>query len=212
MAKNPNFLEKNFREFYRAICGPRWSARRALQLLRFFADVGNDLAYEAPVESVVQWVATTIDRLVAHDARIALNNVPLKSLRTVGEFRFRVLRTILFPRCRLSRGELLGRAERLSESLASLAEMRRIPVFSGEKASYGLDPIHPRRRTAGVVWQRMLGALDPAQPAPPWTAPRRADTKLLRRVHAASWSPKMVRGGAPPPSARLADGTMVALF
>jgi hypothetical protein len=88
------------------------------------ANVGNDLAYEASVESVVEWVATTLDRLAAHDARIALNNVPLESLRTVGEIRFRVLRTILFPRCRLSRGELLARAERLSEAPARLAESR----------------------------------------------------------------------------------------
>jgi hypothetical protein len=187
-------------------CAPRAATGAIL------ADVGNDLAYEQSVESVVEWVSTTLDRLAAHDARIVLNNVPLESLRTVGEFRFRVLRTILFPRCRLSRGELLARAERLSEALASLALARKIPVFSGEKASYGLDPIHPRRRTAGVVWQRMLGALDPAQPAPPWTAPRRADAKLLRRIHVASWSQKMVRGGASPPSARLADGTMIALF
>jgi hypothetical protein len=176
------------------------------------ADVGNDLAYEAPVESVVAWVETTLDRLAAHDARIALNNVPLESLRGVGAIRFRVLRTILFPRCRLSRSELLRRAERLSEALARLAESRKIPVFSGEKAWYVVDPIHPRRRSAGVVWQRMLGALDPAQPAPRWTAPPRPDAKLWRRIRAASSSPKLRRDGAPPRAARLADGTSIELF
>jgi hypothetical protein len=176
------------------------------------ADVGNDLAYEAPVESLVAWVATTLDRLTAIDARLVLNNLPLESLRSIGAIRFRVFRSILFPRCRLTRDELLRRAEALSGRLGELAAERKIPAFAGENAWYGLDPIHPRRRAAGEIWQRMLSALEPSGRMPAWTAPPRGDAKLLRRIHAESWSPEALRRDAPPPSAQLADGSTVALF
>jgi hypothetical protein len=93
-----------------------------------------------------------------------------------------------------------------------LAAERKIPAFSGENAWYGLDPIHPRRRAAGEIWQRMLSALEPSGRMPAWTSPPRGDAKLLRRIHAESWSPEVLRRDAPPPSAQLADGATVTLF
>lgn len=176
------------------------------------ADVGNDLAYEAPVETIVAWVATTLDRLQAYEARVVLNNLPLESLRTVGAMRFGLFRSILFPRCRLARGELLNRAETLSGRLGELAAERKTPAFAGENAWYGLDPIHPRRGAAGEIWQRMLTALAPSSGTPPWAAPPRGDAKLLRRIHAESWSPKALHRDGSPPCAQLADGSTVTLF
>jgi hypothetical protein len=51
------------------------------------ADIGNDLAYEAPVRRIVEWVERTLDRLAAHRAQVVLNNVPLASLGAVGAAR-----------------------------------------------------------------------------------------------------------------------------
>jgi hypothetical protein len=185
---------------------------RPLPTMAIIADVGNDLAYQSPVEAVVGWVAEALDRLAAHDARAVLNNVPIESLRSVGRMRYRLLRAILFPRCRLPRDEMLARADALSRSLADLAETREIPVFSRESASYGFDPIHPRRCRAGVVWRRMIEALDTCAGPPPWRRPRRRDARLLRRLQAQFWSQIAMGNDAAPPVARLADGTTVTLF
>ncbi len=176
------------------------------------ADVGNDLAYEAPVESIRAWVTTTLDRLAAHDAQVVLNNLPIESLRTVGAVRYGVLRSILFPRCRLPRNEMLARAESLSAALAELAELRKTPAFSGENAWYGLDPIHPRRAVAGEIWRRMMAALSGAAELPEWARPTRDVARQLRRVHAHSWSCDASRRDLSAPVARLADGTTVAIF
>jgi hypothetical protein len=184
----------------------------ALPTSAIVADVGNDLAYEAPVDTVAEWVATALDRLAQHNARTALNNVPIESLRTVGAIRYPVLRSLLFPSCRLSRGELLSRAEALSYELANIAKTREIPAFSANGTWYGIDPIHPRRRSAGEIWRTLIGALDPVAPAPIWARPRRADATALRRATMAWWMSDRRALNASPRSARLSDGSTVALF
>jgi hypothetical protein len=192
-----------------------WSALDAaprMPTVAILADVGNDLAYEVPVETVVEWMTTTLDRLAASGARVALNNVPIESLRSVGALRFRVLRSILFPRCRLSRSALLTRAEALSGALDDLARRRKIPVFSGENAWYGLDPIHPRRASAGEIWKRMFAALDASGRVPTWMHLPRGEARQLRQLHARSWSRDARRGAVVTSTLRLVDGTTVALF
>jgi hypothetical protein len=126
----------------------------ALPTVAIVADVGNDLAYETPVDTLVQWIEATLDRLADHGARVVLNNIPLPSLRTVGLARYHVFRQVLSPSCRLSHREMIARAERLSERLDRLASERKTPVFSGKIAWYGLDPIipgGPRQGRSGVA-------------------------------------------------------------
>ena len=167
-------------------CAPR------AQTVAIVADVGNDLAYGAPVETVVAWIDETLARLAQHDARVVLNNLPIESLHSVGELRYRLLKALLFPRSGLSRTAMRERAAALSEALERIAQTREIPVFAGENAWYGFDPIHPRRVRAGEIWRRMLAALDPAAVATAWARPTRADARQLRALHGQSW----LRGAA----------------
>ena len=126
-------------------CAPR--ARRS----RFVADVGNDLAYEAPVETIVEWVSD--DARSARRARCARScSTTCRSSRCarVGAVRdYRVLRRSCFRAAGCRAARCSSRAERLSEALAELAAERKIPVFSGENAWYGLDPIHPAAALGG---------------------------------------------------------------
>lgn len=176
------------------------------------ADVGNDLAYEAPVEQVLAWVTTALDRLARHDAQVALNNVPRASLERVGALRYAVLRAALFPSCRVPRGELLRRAQALSDALAELAETRQIPAFTADGAWYGLDPIHPRHRCAGFIWQRMIGALAARTGDVAWATLARVDARELRRARSAYWSRGTNHDPALPARATLADGSTISLF
>jgi hypothetical protein len=183
-----------------------------LPTVALVTDVGNDLAYEAPVETVLAWVTTTFERLALHDARIVLNNLPIVSLRTVGALRYQALRAVLFPRCRIPGAELLDRAEALSDALAALADSRKIPVFSAQNAWYGLDPIHPRRRHAGAIWQQMIGALAPRSDSIAWITPSRAEARLIRRARLSSSVRNAAHRPPPEPPTQLCDGSTLALF
>ena len=151
------FGKKNTNIFSADFCSAIESAQR-LATSAIVADVGNDLAYGATPEEVVGWVDEVLVRLTAQGARTALANVPIASLRGLGEVRYRIMKSVLFPRCDLSRDEMLRRAEALFAGLAATAERRKVPVFTGENAWYGVDPIHPRRSCAALPWRQLLAA------------------------------------------------------
>ena len=192
-----------------------WSALNRAQPLptvAIVADIGNDLAYEAPVETIVAWVERALDRLAAHDARVVLNNIPIESLRQVGTARFHFFREVLFPSCKLSRRELLARADRLSDALHRVAAEREISAFSGERSWYGLDPIHPRLASAGEIWRRMLGALSSAEGETPLARPTPAAMLRYRRLRPLECSQFGVTRRAEQPTWRSADGTTTSIY
>jgi hypothetical protein len=107
---------------------------------------------------------------------------------------------------------MLERARALSSNLDELAREREIPVFSGELAWYGFDPIHPRRRARGAIWQRLLGALAASGASPTWALPSRDDARRLRALSAQFWSREVIGNDASAPMARLGDGSTVTLY
>lgn len=192
-----------------------WDAMRGgapNETLAMVADVGNDLAYEAPVETILGWIETTLDRLAQSGARVVLNNLPLASLRSVGASRYRLFRELFFPGCKLPRAEMLRRAERLGVGLARMAAARETPIFTGDCRWYGLDPIHPRRSCSGEIWRLMLGALAPHGAPPTLESATSASAWELRRLKPENWSQFGLKRRAAQPCARLADGTTIALF
>ena len=113
------------------MCGI-WNAieqEKKLPTTAIITDIGNDLAYEVPVQRIVEWVEGCIERLETHEARVVISDLPLGVLRSVSELRYRVFRTLLFPFCRLSWREMLQRAELLSQRLQKLAKEKQIPYL-----------------------------------------------------------------------------------
>jgi hypothetical protein len=206
------FFGKKFPGILQSNLWSAMAAARPLPSVAVMADIGNDLAYEAPVESIVRWVETTLDRLTVQGARLVLNNIPIATLRGVGPARYHFFREMLFPSCRLSRKEMLRRAEQLSEALYHVAESRKTPVFSGEIDWYGIDPIHPRRSFSGEIWRRMLGELAGPGSLVSLTRPTRSTALRLHRLRPESWVQFGVARRAEQPSARFADGTTIALY
>jgi hypothetical protein len=206
------FFGKKFPGILQCGLWPALRADGATETRAVVADIGNDLAYEAPVERIVAWIETVLMRLEEHQARAVLNNIPLDALRGVGEARYRVLRSMLFPRCTLSRRELMRRAERLSDALDRIAGERKTPVFSGKTEWYGIDPIHPRRAWSGAVWQAMLGALSSSESAVALRRARPREALWLHRLKPAAWTQLRFARRCVQPAARFADGTSIALY
>ncbi|MGI9429551.1 MAG: hypothetical protein ACR2NM_12890 [Bythopirellula sp.] len=183
-----------------------------MPITAFVTDIGNDLAYEVPVETVVQWVETSFDRLTSLGAQIVLSDLPMDALRQVQETRYRLFRTILFPECRLSWSEMLGRAEQLSQRLQELAQEREIPFFVGRKEWYGLDPIHPRRACYPALWSALMSLVvdtddDLSIPRCPWTL-----AWQLRRLQPERWAWFSISRRSTQPSGRLRDGSTISLY
>ena len=183
-----------------------------MPITAWITDIGNDLAYEVSVETIVEWVSGCVDRLQELDARIALSDLPIATLRDVSEGKFRLFRTLLFPASRLQRDELLARATALSGALGELGKTRKIPIFPAFAAWYGFDPIHLRSKHHVPMWSELMGLFADLADNRHLTDDSWWLRCYLRLLQPESWSQFSVLRRAQQPNGRLLDGTTVALY
>jgi len=210
--RESKFFRKNFSGILQSRLWDALDGARPLATVAVAADIGNDVPYEVPVSTIVESVKQTLDALDERGVQVVLNNIPLPSIRSLSPARYALMRRILFPRSRMSHGELMHRAEELSAALEVMAAERQTPIFTGENSWYGFDPIHPRRKWAGEIWQRMFTAVSPESRPVVLRAPARREARILRRLQSRAWFELSQRGGATVVSERLPDGTSIALF
>ncbi len=175
-------------------------------------DIGNDVIYGVPVETILHWVDECVGRLEEVQARIVVTLPPMASLEKLTPWRFRLARSLLFPGRRITLAEALDRARSLHAGLRTSGERPGLTVVEPDGRWYGLDPIHPRRRFLTRAWQEALG---------PWTTggagtPRaRLSPRRWLRIRTLTPQRWWLLGrelGCPQPSGRLRDGTSFWLF
>lgn len=203
--------KKNSGIFYCRIFD-EWTRENSVPINACLTDIGNDLAYEQPVEKIIGWVETSIDRLLSWNARVVLTALPINALRQLHETRYKVLKTLLFPYCRLSLKEILNRAELLNRRLIELAETRNIPVFIVPDAMYGRDPIHPRGGCLQAIWKELIGLM----------LDQNVDWNFYKKSHYLSWYLARLRSEtgkffskpvqSVQPSGILTNGTKIFLY
>lgn len=122
------------------------------------ADVGNDILYGFSPDTILTWIEEVLNRLQRVTQNIILTDLPLASIRQLSRAKFLLFRSILFPSCRLSLGQLLETAERVNTGLEELSAAQGVRLFSLDPAWYGLDPIHIRPWLWRSAWQEILDA------------------------------------------------------
>jgi len=120
-------------------------------------DVGNDLMYGFSARQTLAWVAEAMERLQRFTRDIVLTDLPVAGIRRLSEGRFLLLRSILFPSCRLSLREVVLAAEHVNAGLAALATARSVQFFRLNPDWYGFDPIHMRPSQWRPAWREILG-------------------------------------------------------
>lgn len=175
-------------------------------------DVGNDLMYGVPPDRLLNWVAGCLDRLTEAGATTIITELPLASLNRLGDARFRLFRTALFPYSALTLPAAKSLAAAVNDGLIALGRAKKISVIPVSEAWYGLDPIHLRRGARRGAWSTILSAWRAGDE--PLVAPR---ASVWERAYLACLAPHErsilgLRRRCDQPSGRLADGTTVSLY
>ena len=124
-------------------------------------DVGNDIMYGFSAAQTLAWVAEAVERLqkfTGDPGEVILTDLPLAGIRRLSPSKFMVLRSILFPSCRLSFEEILQTAEQVNDGLAMLAATRSVQFVRLNPEWYSVDPIHIRPSHWRPAWQEILGS------------------------------------------------------
>ena len=178
-------------------------------------DVGNDVIYGVPVDRIVAWVSTCIDRLHAAGAMVVVTLPPMASIERLGPLRYHVAKSLLFPGRRMPLPEVVRRSRQLSDGLTALGGQDGVTVVEPEGRWYGLDPIHPRLRHLGAAWRKALGpwaASGASGVAPATVTASPARWARLRTATPERWWLAGRQMGRTQPSARLGDGSTMWLF
>jgi hypothetical protein len=175
-------------------------------------DIGNDILYEHSVPTIAGWVEECLDRLAALEAQTAVMALPVENIFGLSEARYKFFRNLFMPGCSLGLREAADRAIELNERVAALVTSRNMKLVPQRREWYGLDPIHVRRKTYPGAWREVFFT---------WPS-QRENAAFSRRKIAESWYlrsriPQRVKLfgrelSAAQPSARLRDGTTVALY
>ena len=127
-------------------------ARPQLPTTALVTDIGNDLLYGASVDQIVAWVQRCIDNLADCD-RLLLTALPMESLVKVGPSRYYLMRSILFPKSRLTFAQARQSIQQLNKLIVDQGERDNVVVVQPQPNWYGLDPIHIRMRDWNRAWR-----------------------------------------------------------
>jgi hypothetical protein len=127
-------------------------------------DVGNDIAYGAPPEQILDWAEECVRRLRAHGAQVVIAGLPVERLERLSRAGYALVRSILFPFHRWhSLADALDRVREVTHGLARLAERHGATFVPLRPEWYGLDPIHIRPGAWGSAWPALLHAPEGGQ-------------------------------------------------
>jgi hypothetical protein len=127
------------------------------------SDVGNDILYGYSAPQILEWVHEAVDRLQRHTNDIVIAGLPHSRLHDLAHTKFLLMRTVLFPACRLTLAEVAESAVTIEDGLARLAGARGLRFVPMDPAWYGFDPIHIRPSLWQPVWRQMLRADAPQE-------------------------------------------------
>jgi hypothetical protein len=186
--------------------------RPKLDTVALVTDIGNDIFYGASVDEIMSWVELALARLEQHGARTTITLLPVENADGISEWRFRLMRRILFHRCQLELCDVRSMIVELNDRLRQLATSRGAAVACQRSEWYGFDPIHIRMRDWHRAWDEILAA---------WrshgTAAARWGGSFSRWTYLRSLAPHErtifgVAQRAPQPVGRLADGSLISFY
>jgi hypothetical protein len=186
--------------------------RAPLPTTALITDIGNDFLYGVTPERLTKWIEACLDLLGEAGALASVTELPIGSLETLGERRFRFFRRVLFSRSKLSLADALQLVRAMNEQLVAMGNVRKVPIISVSPNWYGVDPIHIKRRVERVAWPEILSVWRTVGER---IAPVRSP--LLVTAYLASLAPlEHSRFGfdrrSAQPSARFFDGTTISLY
>jgi len=186
--------------------------RPMLPTSALITDIGNDLLYGIAPDCLLAWVEKCVDRLQEAGATIVMTQMPIESVESLSERRFRFFRSVLFPRSRMTLAEAKGLARVVNARLLELGESRKFAVIPVSNAWYGFDPIHLKRSVLREAWPTMLSSWRTHDT--PLVLPKSSLRTSLYLARLAPWERALwgIRRRAAQPSGRFPDGTTISLY
>jgi len=200
--------------------------RPPLPTVGLITDVGNDILLGVPLATIQDWLERTFERMRLACEMIVVTELPLEIVGRLSPRRYRLFRSLLFPKSRLEYSEAIDSAHAVNRHLVELSDRFRATLVRPNADWYAIDPIHVLRRSSAVAWRTILASWSPHADAVPNDSDRGSRPHRLAAGGGINWrqrwSLRFVRPleqqwfgwtqTCPQPSCVFDDGTRVSLF
>lgn len=187
------------------------AARSPASTAALITDLGNDILYGASATQIARWAKECLERLRPVCCRITLTRLPIESVEKLGAGRFLLMRTILFPKSRLTLAGAVDTARELDERVVELAAQYDADVCRPERNWYGFDPIHIKRSYKLAAWQQLFAAWCDDD-LPPAARHSLASWLRVQRLRPERRRLFGIEQQQVQPARQLADGSLVSLY
>jgi hypothetical protein len=174
-------------------------------------DIGNDVIFGYDAKQIIRWLDDCLARLSTVTDRLVITRLPLESLQGLSPLRYRLVKSLYFPRARIDVDRALGQVQELNAYLTECAHRYRAYVVHPDPRWYGWDPIHIRRDVRAAAWQRVLSCWSDGRMPPSAKPSLRRWFKTLA-MRPLDWSLFGFPLHNQQPSGRLPDGSTIWLY
>ncbi len=147
------------------------SGTSAVTTRALLTDIGNDIVYGFPPDTIAEWVERCLQKLSELNAELIITLLPVESVERLPSWRFEVARRLLFPGKKLSLAQAIDQARRLNDAVRRLGEQWNATVIAPQTEWYGFDSIHIRRRVESSAWAAILSDWNDTEIPRPLTKP-----------------------------------------
>jgi hypothetical protein len=130
----------------------------------FVTDVGNDLIYGFEVEEILQRLNELFEQVAGLGMPLTFVRLPVERALQLTEWRYRVIKQMLFPGKTIPWSTLSRRMIDLDARAAQTAAAHQAVVLTPRLSWYGIDPIHIRRSRRIAAWQEITGTANLSAP------------------------------------------------
>lgn len=142
----------------RVLDAAREKAEKASHVVALVTDIGNDIMYDIPVETITACLDRIFQQLSGLNARILVTPIPSYFETDLGELSFRCLRGIFYPRSKVDHGQAVLAIQRINKFLGH-AVSENVSLISGLENFMGWDKIHYSLLKSHLAWSRIAAEM-----------------------------------------------------
>jgi hypothetical protein len=197
-----------------ASCGlwQRLEAEPELPTYAFVTDIGNDILYGHAPEQILQWVALCVDRMQRRSAQIVMTNLPLELIQNLSDWHFNITQRIFFPFSRLSKSQVVSRAEIVYSGLKEMACRTNVRLCEQNSAWFGPDIVHILFWKRQEVYEEFFEHFSDCDAQPFRRSKNFLATLKERRPRFAYQKLLGIEQQSQQPSGQLTDGTTISMY
>ena len=128
------------------------------QIIALITDIGNDIMYGVHSEKIIEGLQNILDTLGEVTKNIFITPIPINLKNDIGEFYFRVLRCIFFPKSSIQYSQTLESIKIINQFILH-SPNKKTTVINGMEQFSGLDKIHYSFFKSHLAWAHIANRL-----------------------------------------------------